>query len=90
MAKQKKLNTIFIIYWVLLAYIIAALVWWFVALNKQNKQMAIYKMQQLNTTSISYTKDIQQLKNQQKRKTFQYLGEGITFFINTSWCYFYF
>ena len=81
MAKQKKLNTIFIIYWVLLAYIIAALVWWFVALNKQNKQMAIYKMQQLNTTSISYTKDIQQLKNQQKRKTFQYLGEGITFFL---------
>ena len=43
--------------------------------------MAIYKMQQLNTTSISYTKDIQQLKNQQKRKTFQYLGEGITFFL---------
>ena len=81
MAKQKKINTIFIIYWVLLAYIIAALVWWFVALNKQNKQMAIYKMQQLNTTSISYTKDIQQLKNQQKRKTFQYLGEGITFFL---------
>jgi signal transduction histidine kinase len=81
MAKQKKLNTIFIIYWVLLAYIIAALVWWFVALNKQNKQMAIYKMQQLNTTSISYTKDIEQLKNQQKRKTFQYLGEGITFFL---------
>mgnify|MGYP000421463947 CR=1 FL=1 len=40
MAKQKKLNTIFIIYWVLLAYIIAALVWWFVALNKQNKQIA--------------------------------------------------
>lgn len=81
MAKQRKLNTIFIIYWVLLAYIIAALVWWFVALNKQNKQMAIYKMQQLNTTSISYTKDIEQLKNQQKRKTFQYLGEGITFFL---------
>ena len=81
MAKQKKLNTIFIIYWVLLAYIIAALVWWFVALNKQNKQMAIYKIQQLNTTSISYTKDIEQLKNQQKRKTFQYLGEGITFFL---------
>lgn len=81
MAKQKKLNTIFIIYWVLLAYIIAALVWWFVALNKQNKQMAIYKMQQLNTTSISYTKDTEQLKNQQKRKTFQYLGEGITFFL---------
>lgn len=81
MAKQRKLNTIFIIYWVLLAYIIAALVWWFIALNKQNKQMAIYKMQQLNTTSISYTKDIEQLKNQQKRKTFQYLGEGITFFL---------
>ncbi len=81
MAKQKKLNTIFIIYWILLAYIIAALVWWYVALNNQNKQMAVYKIQHLNTTSISYTADIEQLKNQQKRKTFQYLGEGITFFL---------
>ncbi len=81
MAKQKKLNTIFIIYWILLAYIIAALVWWYVALNNQNKQMAVYKIQHLNTASISYTTDIEQLKNQQKRKTFQYLGEGITFFL---------
>ncbi len=81
MAKQKKLNTIFIIYWILLAYIIAALVWWFMALNKQNKQMAVYKMQQLNTTSLTYTTDIEKLQNQQKRKTFQYLGEGITFFL---------
>jgi two-component system, OmpR family, sensor histidine kinase CiaH len=81
MAKQRKLNTIFIIYWILLAYIIAALVWWYVALNNQNKQMAVYKIQHLNTTSISYTTDIEQLKNQQKRKTFQYLGEGITFFL---------
>ncbi len=81
MAKQRKLNTIFIIYWILLAYIIAALVWWYVALNNQNKQMAVYKIQHLNTTSINYTADIEQLKNQQKRKTFQYLGEGITFFL---------
>ena len=29
-----------IIYWMLLVYIIAALVWWFISLERQNQQMA--------------------------------------------------
>jgi two-component system, OmpR family, sensor histidine kinase CiaH len=81
MVRQKKLNTIFIIYWILLAYIVAALVWWFVALNTQNKQMAVYKTQQLNTNSSTYITNVEQIQNQQKRKTIQYLGEGVTFFL---------
>ena len=31
-AKPKKIKSIYVIYWVLLAYIIAALVWWFIAM----------------------------------------------------------
>lgn len=81
MAKQKKLQIVFIVYWILLAYIIAALVWWFVALNKQNRQMAIYETQQLKADSPNYFTTIEQIQAQQKRKTFQYLGEGITFFL---------
>jgi signal transduction histidine kinase len=81
MAKQKKLNTIFIIYWILLAYIIAALIWWFVALNTQNKQMAVFKTQQLKADSPSYIIDVEKIQVQQKRKTIQYIGEGVTFFL---------
>ncbi len=81
MAKQKKLQAVFIIYWILLAYIVAALVWWFVALNKQNKQMAQYKIQQLQPYSANYYTDVAKIKALKQRKTFQYLGEGITFFL---------
>jgi two-component system, OmpR family, sensor histidine kinase CiaH len=79
--QPKKLKSVFIIYWILLAYIIAALVWWFIALNNQNKQMAEYKKQELKADSITYITDIEKIQAQQKRKTFQYLGEGITFFL---------
>jgi two-component system, OmpR family, sensor histidine kinase CiaH len=81
MAKQKKLQAVFIIYWILLAYIVAALVWWFVALNTQNKQMAVFKKQQLKVDTPSYIIDVENIQIQQKRKTIQYIGEGVTFFL---------
>ena len=52
--KTKKLRFIFIVYWFLLAYIIAALVWWFIALNQQNHQMAEYKTEQLKKDDVNY------------------------------------
>jgi two-component system sensor histidine kinase CiaH len=79
--RPRKLKSIFIIYWILLAYIIAALIWWFIALNNQNKKMAEYKLQELMPTQQNYTSLKQEILSQQKRKTFQYLGEGITFFL---------
>ena len=45
--KTNRLRIIFLVYWVLLAYIIAALVWWFIALNRQNVQMASFEISQL-------------------------------------------
>jgi two-component system, OmpR family, sensor histidine kinase CiaH len=80
-SKIKKIRYIFLIYWFLLAYIIAALVWWFVALNRQNYQMSNYKLQELNPSHTGYTQQINKIQQAQKRKTAQYLGEGITFFL---------
>ena len=77
--KTKKLRLIFVVYWVLLIYIIAALVWWFIALNEQNHQMIQYESLQLKKDSPGYFDAIQQLNLLQKRKTFQYIGEGSTF-----------
>jgi two-component system, OmpR family, sensor histidine kinase CiaH len=79
--KIKKLNYIFLIYWFLLAYIIAALVWWFVALNRQNHQMILYKKQEVKIEDTNYTTKISSLQAEEKRKQNQYIGEGVTFFL---------
>lgn len=80
-SKIKKLRFIFIIYWFLLAYIIAALIWWFIALKHQNEQMADYKTAVLNLRSAGSYEEINAIKAAAKRKETQYIGEGITFLL---------
>jgi two-component system, OmpR family, sensor histidine kinase CiaH len=79
--KTKKIRYIFFIYWFLLAYIIAALVWWFISLTRQNEQMTNFEIQQLNTSQPQYTQQVEKIQEIQKRKTAQYIGEGVTFFL---------
>ncbi len=79
--KTKKLRSIFILYWFLLAYIIAALIWWFIALTNQNDQMAQYELQQLDPSGKNYTAEQKKIQDAQRRKTAQYVGEGVTFFL---------
>ncbi|MBK7305778.1 MAG: two-component sensor histidine kinase [Chitinophagaceae bacterium] len=80
-SKSKKLRYIFIIYWFLLAYILAALIWWFIALNRQNKLMTKYEMEQLQPGDKNYQAKFDEIKSLEKRKTAQYTGEGVTFFL---------
>jgi two-component system, OmpR family, sensor histidine kinase CiaH len=80
-SKQKKLRSIFILFWFLLAYIVAALIWWFIALNRQNQQMTKYETEQLQPGDKNYEAAITKIRSLEKRKTAQYLGEGITFFM---------
>lgn len=79
--KSKKLRSIFILFWILLAYILAALIWWFIALNQQNKLMTKYEMEQVQPTDKNYQTKYNEIKSLEKRKTAQYLGEGVTFFL---------
>ncbi len=79
--KSTKLRSIFILFWILLAYILAALVWWFIALNRQNKLMTKYEMEQLQPTDKNYQAKYDEIKSLEKRKTAQYMGEGVTFFL---------
>jgi len=79
--KTKRLRFIFIVYWFLLAYIIAALIWWFIALNRQNEQMALYKTEQLKHDDPKYLDNVQQIQEVEKRKTAQYIGEGSIFLL---------
>jgi signal transduction histidine kinase len=80
-SKSKQIRYIFILYWFLLAYILAALIWWFIALNRQNLLMTKYEMEQLQPTDKNYLAKYEEIRSLEKRKTTQYLGEGVTFFL---------
>jgi signal transduction histidine kinase len=77
--KPKKLKVIIIVYWFLLVYIVAALVFWFITLNLQNQQMTDHRLQELRKEDPAYQKKYQTILHEEKRKTTQYVGEGITF-----------
>lgn len=76
---KKRLILITVAYWVFLIYIIAALVFWFIALEKQNRQMNNYKLSELLVSDPEFSKKKSEILNDQNRKTTQYISEGITF-----------
>jgi signal transduction histidine kinase len=61
----------------MLAYILAALVWWFIELNRQNDEMTNLWMK----TNPADARVISEIMDIQSRKQAQYLGEGITFLL---------
>ena len=78
--KAKKIQTIFILYWILLAYIIAALIFWFITLNNQNREMSeLRKLPFSNTTA--YKVQLEKIEDGRQRKIKQYAGEGSAFFL---------
>ena len=79
--KSKKLRFLFIFFWFLLAYILAALIWWFIALNNQNHKMTQYKLDQLNQTGPKNPALETRIREDEKRKTAQFAGEGSIFFL---------
>src|SRR5437016_2957146 len=79
--KLRKLRYVFFIYWFLLVYILTALIWWFIALNDQNRQMTKYKIHELNAADKNYSTQIASIKDDEKKKTAQYIGEGSIFFL---------
>lgn len=76
--KGKKL---FILYWFLLMYIIAALVFWFMELEKQNKRMTNYKLSELVRDDPYFNQKFEALVSEKERKSAQYIGEGSTFLV---------
>ena len=81
MPKSKKIQLIFFIYWFLLAYIIAALVWWFIALNQQNEQMTSFKLEELKKDDSNYETNYIKIQAANKRKTARNVGEGSIFLL---------
>jgi two-component system, OmpR family, sensor histidine kinase CiaH len=72
--KSKRIQSVFFIYWIMLAYIVAALVFWFITLNNQNRLMSELKKQ-------SFPAIAEKIESDYQKKTKQYAGEGTTFLL---------
>ncbi len=81
--KKRKLTIITIVYWVLLLFITAAWIWWFISLQSQSNQMRLYQVAQLNKDDIAYAQKLSKVNDDHIRRTAQYISEGITFVIVT-------
>ena len=84
---KKRIRLATTIYWLLLFYIVAALIWWFISLEKQNRQMADFKIRQLNAITQRpinpelYNISVDIIEREHKRNLFKYIGEGSTFLV---------
>ena len=85
MPSRKQLKRATFVYWVLLIYILAALVWWFVSLENQSKAITDLQYKNLSLQRDMSPKAKQEavykIDSDSKRNTNKYIGEGVTFLI---------
>jgi signal transduction histidine kinase len=79
MMKKNRLALATAVYWFLLAYIIALLCWWFIALETKNRQVAGYRLLQLKPDDPHYAAQRAGILSDQQLQTAGYIGEGCTF-----------
>lgn len=78
-ASEKNVYRLSYLFWFLLVYIVAALIWWFISLEIQNREMTALKLQQLSIADAQYDSRMAAIKSEQQRASLKYIGEGITF-----------
>lgn len=79
--KPHKLVVVSLVYWVLLTYMVAALLFWFTELEKQNRNITQIKLSEINNDSPSFYSESIKIEELKNRKTAQYIGEGFTFLV---------
>jgi two-component system sensor histidine kinase CiaH len=68
-------------FWVLFTYVVAALIWWYISLEKQNEAMTTLRLEKLQTTQTEYLALSQKILEEKHRNTTKHLSEGITFLL---------
>ena len=66
-------------FWILFIYILAALVWWFISLERQSHEMSELKLNQISKTDPQYSSKQQEVLQYKKRQTAKFIAEGLTF-----------
>jgi signal transduction histidine kinase len=70
---RRRLRRTTAIYWTFLLYIMAALVWWYISLNRQNDMM--------RDLALRNGQDEKKVTNKHRTNKSKYLGEGSIFFL---------
>jgi two-component system, OmpR family, sensor histidine kinase CiaH len=79
--KTNWVNRATIICWLLLLYILAALIWWYIALNLQNNQMAEFRLGMLTRNDPSYIEKAGKINSDHNRLSAAYKSEGLAFLV---------
>lgn len=85
--RRYRLLIVNVVYWFLLLYIIAALVWWFIALSRQSTKMASYELAQVRATQDSasapttFQAFIEAVHDHEHMRHLGYIGEGSVFLV---------
>ncbi len=77
--KKKRLAIATAAYWFLLAYIVAGLGWWFIALETKNRQMTRNQLEQLRHDDPRFHARQAAILAEEKTQSAAYIGEGSTF-----------
>ena len=78
--QQKKFTAITWVYWILLCYIVSALIWWYIELVQQNNEMFEYKKELLSRAGSISNLTLAFIEKERHINQMQYIGEGLTFF----------
>jgi signal transduction histidine kinase len=79
LSQSKKLTLITWVYWILLCYIVAALIWWYIELVQQNNEMFDYKRELLTRAGTISKETLAFIEKEKHINQMQYIGEGLTF-----------
>jgi len=74
-------NRATIICWLLLIYILAALIWWYIALNLQNNQMVAYRLGMVTRDDPSFIVKVEKIRSEHNRLSAAYKSEGLAFLL---------
>lgn len=77
--KKQRLAVAIVVYWILLAYIITGLGWWFIALQKANRESSARQLEQLKPDEPHYADRRQAILAAEKKMTARNVGEGSTY-----------
>ena len=81
---RKQLRIVTVVFWAFLFYVVAALGWWLISLEPQNKKLHELRRNELSIQSLSTADnnaELARIRESEKRKSIKYIAEGITFFL---------
>lgn len=82
--RRYRLAIVNIVYWFLVLYIAAALIWWYIELGRQNRRMAQFEISQVRSAVDSvaapeyFANAMEQVQAKERLRSLGYLGEGLS------------